>query len=175
MNLRLLRFATLAALLSVAVGCGYALVGRTSNLPDDVRSIYVETLENRTTRAQIDQILTQALTTEFVTRQRFEVVSDRLSADAVLEGALTSFRVRPVTFGNQGRAREYEITITAQMEFKRNELDGEVLWKNPSYLFRESYELELEAVSFLDNEDEAMVEVAESFAETMVIDLLEGF
>ena len=170
-----LRFGALVALLAVAAGCGYGLVGRTSNLPDDVRTIFVETLENQTTRAQIDQILTQALTTEFVTRQRFDVVSDRASADAVLEGVITRFQVRPVTFGQGGRAREYEITITAQMEFKRTGGDEEILWKNPAYLFRESYELELDQVSFLDAEDQAMVEVAENFAETMVIDLLEGF
>ncbi len=174
MTNRLLYCAALALSL-LAAGCGYGLVGRTSNLPEDVRSIFVETLRNESTRAQIDQILTQAITNEFVTRQRFQVVSDRASSDAVLEGVVKSFRVRPVSFGAEGRAREYEITITAQMEFKRNNSDGDILWANPAYLFRESYELELEAVSFLDTEDEAMVEVAESFAETMVIDLLEGF
>ena len=162
------------ALLVHAAGCGYALVGRSSNLPEDVRSIFVETLENQTTRAQIDQILTQALTNEFVTRQRFDVVSDRGSADAVLSGTVTAFRVRPVTFNQESRAREYEITIQAKMELKRTGED-EPLWANPSYLFRESYELQVETGSFLDAEDDAMVEVAENFAETMVIDLLEGF
>lgn len=161
-------------LLIVAAGCGYGLVGRTSNLPEDVRAIFVETLKNQTTRAQIDQILTQAITSEFVTRQRFEVVSDRGSADAVLSGTVTSFRVRPVTFNAESRAREYEITIMARMELKRSGED-EPLWANPAYLFRESYELVLETGSFLDAEDEAMVDVAENFAETMVIDLLEGF
>lgn len=161
--------------LLAAGGCGYGLVGRTSNLPEDVRSIFVQTLENKTARAQIDQILTRAITNEFVTRQRFSVVADRTSSDAVLSGTVTNFRVRPVTFTADGRAREYEITITAQMQFKRNDTDGEVLWENPAYLFRESYELELEAVSFLDAEDQALVDVAEKFAETMVIDLLEGF
>ncbi len=163
-----------AALLLSGAGCGYGLVGRTSNLPEDVRSIFVENLQNQTTRAQIDQILTRAITNEFVTRQRFDVVSDRASADAVLSGTVTTFRVRPVTFTADGRAREYEIMIQARMEFKRNGAD-EILWQNPAYLFRENYELELAAGAFLDTESEAMVEVAEKFAETMVIDLLEGF
>ena len=169
-----LKWSALAVLLTIVSGCGYGLVGRTSNLPEDVRSVFVETLENQTTRAQIDQILTQAIIQEFVTRQRFEVVPDRTSSDAVLSGSLTSFRVRPVTFDSDGRAEEYEISITARMEFKRNGED-EVLWANPAYLFRESYELELAELSFLDQEDAAMAEVAEAFAETMVIDLLEGF
>ncbi len=163
-----------ALVLVVAAGCGYSLVGRSSNLPEDVRSIFVETLENQTTRAQIDQILTQAITNEFVTRQRFTVVPDQTSADAILSGTLTSFRVRPVTFNADGRAEEYEISIMARMEFKRPG-DDEPIWANPAYLFRQAYDLELEAGGFLDTEDAAMFEVAENFAQTMVIDLLEGF
>lgn len=167
-------FAALTLLLVLAAGCGYGLVGRTSNLPEDIQTIYVATLENQTTRAQIDQILTQSIIQEFVTRRRFEVSADQVTADAILSGTLTSFRVRPVTFTGDGRAREYEITITARMEFKRNGED-ETIWANPAYLFRESYELELEELSFLDREDAALDQVAEAFAETMVIDLLEGF
>ena len=166
--------ALVATLLTSVGGCGYGLVGRTSTLPEDIRSVFVETLRNQTTRAQIDQILTQAIINEFVTRRRFDVASDMTSADAVLSGAVTTFRVRPVTFGPDGRAREYEITIQAQMEFKRTGAD-EILWANPAYLFRSSYELQLAGGSFLDLEDEAMEEAAERFAETMVIDLLEGF
>ncbi len=162
-----------AILLTSAAGCGYGLVGRTSTLPEDIRSVFVETLRNQTTRAQIDQILTQAIINEFVTRRRFDVASDRTSANAVLTGTVTAFRVRPVTFGADGRGREYEITIQAQMEFKRTGED-EILWANPAYLFRSSYEL-LAGITFLDLEDEAMEEAAQRFAETMVIDLLEGF
>ncbi len=177
MTHRLPRSLTLLApalLLCAAAGCGYGLVGRTSNLPEDVRTIFVENLQNQTTRSQIDQILTRAITDEFVTRQRFDVVAERSGADAILSGSVTTFRVRPVTFNADGRAREYEIMIMAKMEFKRNGAD-EILWQNPAYLFRENYELQLEAGEFLDTEDEAMVEVARKFAETMVIDLLEGF
>jgi outer membrane lipopolysaccharide assembly protein LptE/RlpB len=175
LNSSLLALTLALAVLTASVGCGYGLVGRTSNLPEDVRSIFVETLENKTTRAQVDQILTVAITNEFVTRQRFNVVSDRASADAVLTGTVSNFRVRPVTFTADGRAREYEILITAQMRFTRTDDENAVLWENPAYLFRNSYELELDAVSFVDAEDQALVDVAEKFAETMVIDLLEGF
>ncbi|MDX1385787.1 MAG: LPS assembly lipoprotein LptE [Thermoanaerobaculia bacterium] len=162
-------------LLLATFGCGYALVGKTTNLPEDVRNVFVQTLENRTTRAQVDQILTRAIADEFVTRQRFNVVPDRGGADAVLSGAVTNFRVRPVTFGGDGRATEYEILISASMDFRRTDDDDVVLWSNPSYLFREIYELDVNTANFIDTEDQAIIEVAAKFAETMVIDLLEGF
>ncbi len=166
----------LALLLSGAtlIGCGYALVGRSSTLPEDIKSVFVQALENRTGRAQVDQILTRALADEFVTRQRFKLVAAKSEADAILTGTVTAFRVRPVTFGGAGRAKEYEVLITARMEFKRPDA-SEPIWKQEAYQFRDSYELNVSEVDFFDRENEKLEDVAEKFAETVIIDLLEGF
>ena len=70
---------TLPAALALAAlaGCGYALVGRGSNLPEDVREVYIAPLENRTQRSQVEQVLTRAIADEMVTRRRFAVVGGR--------------------------------------------------------------------------------------------------
>lgn len=155
------------------LGCGYALVGRSSNLPEDVRSIYVETLRNQTGRSQVDQIVTRALVQEFVSRQRFQVVGNLAEADAILSGTILSYRVSPVAF-LEGRARQYQVQIGAKMEFKRTGSD-EVIWRQDNYLFRETYEAEISETAFFSREDEKLEDTAERFAETVVIDLLEGF
>ena len=74
--------AALALACLLLAGCGYALVGRGSNLPADVRAVYLQPLANRTPRAQVEQILTRAIADELVTRQRFTVVADAAQADA---------------------------------------------------------------------------------------------
>jgi outer membrane lipopolysaccharide assembly protein LptE/RlpB len=169
----------LAGLLAVpllAGGCGYALVGQASNVPDDVRRVYVAPLENRTPRSQADQFVTRAIADEMVTRQRFTVVSSESEADAVLSGAVNSFGVTPVAFDDQGRATEYEISITTAVEFKRlGGEEDEVIWKNDRYLFRENYPVEVTGTDYLDRENQAIEDAAEKFAETMVSDLLQGF
>ena len=157
-------------------GCGYGLIGRTSNLPEDIQSIFVEPLENRTTRTQVDLFLTQAIVDELVTRRRFEVVKGPAAADAVLKGALTSYVVRPVQFGPDGRATDYQVIIRADMEFKRQGSD-EIIWDRPQYLFRDDYELEINTEgAVFDPEDFVFQgDLAKRFAQTLVIDLLEGF
>lgn len=165
-----------AALCALLAGCGYGLIGRTSNLPEDIQSIYVYPLENRTTRDRVDVLLTEAIVDELVTRRRFSVVKGPDTADAVLKGALTSYVVRPVQFGSDGRATSYEIAIRTDMEFTRQDTD-EVLWKQEQYVFREDYELNLDEVqgSVFNPEDATVQLVASRFAQTLVIDLLEGF
>jgi outer membrane lipopolysaccharide assembly protein LptE/RlpB len=164
----------LSLVAGVLAGCGYALVGRGTNVPEDVREVYLSPFENRTQRQQVDQFVTEAIAEELVTRRRFDMVGDRAEADADLSGAVVGFGLTPITFDDQGRAISYEISITAQVLFRRVPGD-EVLWRAENYLFRETYEVDLGEGGFLDLEEQALRDAAERFAETMVSDLLEGF
>jgi outer membrane lipopolysaccharide assembly protein LptE/RlpB len=155
-------------------GCGYGLVGRGSNLPADIHSVYLKPLENMTPRTQAEQFLTRAIADELVNRQRFSVVASETGADAEISGAVVAFGANPVTFDNSGRATQYEISITASILFKRVGKE-QVIWKNDRYNFRESYPVEVSNTGYFDQENIALEKAAKRFAQTMVSDLLEGF
>lgn len=174
---RIARIALGAALVVAALaaqGCGYALVGRASNIPEDVRQVFLKPLENATPRVQVDQILSRALADELVTRQRFAVLSSAEGADAEIAGTVQGFVVNPVTFDADGRATEYEISITVKMVFRRLAPES-VLWQNDRYVFRDSYQLEASELGYQDRETPALEATAKKFAETVITDLLEGF
>jgi outer membrane lipopolysaccharide assembly protein LptE/RlpB len=156
-------------------GCGYALVGRGTNIPADVKEVYVKAFENRTQRAQVEQALTRAVADELVTRQRFAIVASPEQAQAEIDGVVTGFSATPVTFDNAGRATAYEIAISAQISFKRTGTDGAVLWSNDRYTFRENYPLEVSGANYVDLEDDTIERAAKRFSQTVVSDLLEGF
>ena len=168
--------AALAALgLAAALaGCGYNLVGRATNLPADIKRVYLKPIENRTPRQSVDQILTRAIADELVKRQRFSLTSSRSGADAELSGAVIGFGATPVTFDQSGRATAYEIGVTAQIVFKRLS-DDKVIWSNSHYTYRESYPIDPTGAGYFDRETTALETVAKRFSETMVSDLLEGF
>ena len=165
-----------ALLLAVAplTGCGYALVGRGTNIPESIQQVYLSPLENETRRSEVEQILTRALAEELVTRKRFTLVNEAAQADGVIDGAVVGFDATPLIFDEQGRATEYQITITARMRFVDRAADT-VLWKNDRYVYQESYPVEPAEVDYFDREKLAIEEAAGKFARTVVIDLLEGF
>jgi outer membrane lipopolysaccharide assembly protein LptE/RlpB len=165
----------LAALLLALAGCGYALVGRSANIPADIKAVYLQPLKNNTQRPQVEQSLTQAIATELVTRQRFSVVSSEGQANAEIVGTVTGFAETPVTFDQTGRANQYELAITAQITFKRVGAEGKVIWKSDRYTFRENYPLDPTAADFFDRENETIDKASKRFAQTLVTDLLEGF
>ena len=166
----------LAAAISLALvsGCGYSLVGRGSTLPADVRVIRFETLANETSRVGVEQRVSREIARELATRGRFEVRADSRDADAELYGSVTQFDLYPVAFDEQGRAREYQVAVTARVTF-RTVPDEKVLWENAAYTFRDNYSLPLGAAAYADRENEAIDRVAERFAASLVSSVLEGF
>ena len=164
----------LLLLAALPLGCGYALVGRGSNIPDNIRSVYLSPLENATRRSEVEQILTRALAEELVTRKRFTLVNEAGQSDAELAGKVVGFDTTPLTFDDEGRATEYQITITAAMTFRDRAAD-KVLWQNDRYIYKESYQVDPSEQLYFDREKIAIEEAAGRFARTVVIDLLEGF
>lgn len=165
----------LLAAMALLSGCGYALVGRSNNLPTDVREVFVRPFENRTNRAQVDQFLTNAVATELVSRPGLTLVRTEAEADAEIAGTVRSFIVNPLTFDAQGRATRYEISIGAVIELRRTGAEKAVLWESDNFVVRESYDVDASAAGYFDREDPAIEQAARRFAEELVSTVLEGF
>ena len=168
------RIAALLAAILTSLSCGYSLVGRGSTLPTNVRVIRFQTLANETSRVGVEQRVSREVTRELATRGRFEVSATDAKADAELSGAVTQFDLYAVAFDELGRAKEYQVGVTARIALKTLP-DEKVLWENPAYTFRENYTLATSAASYADRENEAIDRVAERFAASLVSSLLEGF
>ena len=55
------------------------------------------------------------------------------------------------------------------------EKQGKVLYQNPSYIFREQYQVSRELSSFFEEDSPAMQRLSREFARTLVSNILEGF
>lgn len=160
--------------------CGYALAGRGSFLPDDIRAVAIPPVENRSTFLQVEQVLTDKIRTEFIGRGKFAVLPEESGADAVLRGEITGISVQPVGFTDQQLASRYLFTMTMRVRFVDTRT-GEVLWSNDSLSFREEYELStrgdiaLEGAAFLDQERSSFDRIAADVARTVVTSIVEAF
>ena len=164
----------LALFLCELAGCGYALVGTTSMLPEHVRVIAVVPFENRTNRPEIEQRVTEEVANQLSRRRRYSVVTDRTAGDAVLDGAVTQYRTTPVQFTAEGRASRVEVMVTIQAAL-REVVSDEVLWSQAGLIFKEQYDLPPETTQFFDQESVAQTEIAEGVAGVLVASIFEGF
>jgi len=163
---------TLGLLLSFW-SCGYHLRGTGSSLPPHIQRISIPTFKNLTTRYQLDVKLTRKVIEEMIARGKVEVTSETNKADAVLNGEILSFQVNPIAFTGQASADRYNITIVARIVL-RDVARGKIIFSNPSFIYQQEYEVP-EGSDFESVETEAIDKIAEKFARSLVITILEGF
>ncbi len=161
-------------LLLVSTGCGYHTAGHGVTLPDNVKTIAVPSFVNDTQTYKIEQRLTGAVVREMVMRTHYHIVNETDDADATLRGEVLSSTATPLTYDSQtGRAAS--VLVTVSMKVSLTDKSGKVLYRNPSYLFREQYQVSRELTSFFEEDSPALQRLSQDFARTLVSNILEGF
>ena len=163
-------------LLSVfGAGCGYHTAGHAVTIPDNVRTIAIPAFVNQTQTFKIEQMLTAAVVRELVTRTHYHVINQvNDDADAALHGTVLSTYTTPLTYDSRtGRAASVMVVIS--MKVSLLDKQGKVLYQNPSYLFREQYEVSRDLNSFFEEGSPAFQRLSRDFAQTLVSNILEGF
>ena len=170
------RVAAAGLLLALSVGCGYHLVGTSSNLAPSLQALYVAPLINQTARSEVDQRLTEQITQEWVRRGRFQLVSSGDKADAVLSGTVKSAVVNPVQFDQEGRATQYQLTVTIDIQLvDRTSEKQVVLWRDEQFSRNTAYAVDPLAKDYFDREVEALDTLSRGMARDLVTTILEGF
>ena len=170
----------LLPLMWLSSGCGYALAGRGSFLPDYIKVIGIPQFENKTTTFNLDQTVTAQVQSELQGRGgRYRVVPEG-TGDAVITGVVTGLSIAPVVTNASQLATRYAVTLTANVEF-RDTHTNKLLWSNPSMSFRDEYPVSsgatgsLDASQFFRNDTQALTRLAQNFARSVITSILENF
>jgi hypothetical protein len=175
-----MRLALIFSLALATSGCGYALAGRGSFLPDYIRVVGIPPIENRSTFLLVEQVLTEKIRTEFIGRGKYEVVNDASGSDAVLSGEITGVSAQPVGFNENQIASRYLFVMTMRVSLT-DARTSMVLWSNDALTFRQESEMTtkgatvLEGAAFIDQERSSFDRIAGDVARTVVTAILEAF
>lgn len=147
-----------------------------SGLPNRIKTIAVPAFqfEVKGARYRVASRFTEAVSKEIIKRGRgLKVQGSRENADAVVEGTIRDFGFSGVLLDREGRARVYEVTITAAVTIR--DLDeGKILYDNQNFIFRDSFEFSDDPRSFFNEEDPAVERMARAFAESVVSAIVNG-
>jgi outer membrane lipopolysaccharide assembly protein LptE/RlpB len=165
----------LAALL-LTTACGYHTNGSTAvRLPSDVHTIYVQGIQNASQTYHVGQTFTEAVVRELRERTNYRIISTNDgSEDAVLAGTITSVYTAPLTYDSTTGSVSTSLVVVT-LNARLVDKNGKVLWSNPSFVYREQYQLSTDVSSFFEEEQPALQRIANSFSKTLVADILEAF
>lgn len=156
-------------------GCGYRVAGKADLLPKSIKTIAIPAFGNATTRQRLAEKLPAALTREFISRTRYNVVADPNAADAVLSGTVIKYNAYPVVFDQAtGRATTVQLNVSLQITL-RDRASGAVLFSRPNMEFRDRYEISVDAGEYFEESDVAVDRVSRAVASSLVTAILENF
>jgi hypothetical protein len=160
---------------TVLSGCGYHVAGRADLMPKTVRTIAIPAFGNATTRYRLTDRLPQALTREFISRTRYEVVNEPGEADAVLQGTVVNYFAYPIIFDQTtGRASTIQVMVTMSASLVERST-GKTIFTRPSFDWKQQYEISADPRAFLDESDAALDRLSRDVARMLVSAILENF
>src|SRR5256712_10011830 len=146
-----------------------------SQLPPHIKTVAVPAFQNTALRFKIEHRFTEAVMNELIHRGHgLRVQSEREGADAVIDGVVKNFGFSGEVLDDKGRARIFEVTITAAVTV-RDQHENRVLYDNQNFVFRGEFEFANDPRTFFNEEDPAVLRMARSFAESIVSTLINGF
>ncbi len=155
--------------------CGYHVAGTANVLPKNVRTIAIPAFKNGTPRYKIAELLTSAVTREFISRAHYKIVAEPENADAVLSGSVVNFLAYPTTFDPQtGRAAGVQVIVYLALSL-RDRTTNAVLFDRPHMEFRQTYEISVDPKTYFDESDVGMQRLSRDVARTVVSAVLENF
>lgn len=145
-------------------GCGYHLVG-TGSFFEKVKTLYLTPFEKVESVYVLDQRLNESFRKELL-RRKVVIASNKEEAEAIFYGSILSYSVFPISFGEDGRAEKYRVSLLIKVNIKGK--DGKELFKIEGYRFEREYSRAQKLNKFLKEEIIALNQLADEVAREVV-------
>ena len=166
----------LAAAAVACSACGYHIAGKADLVPKSIHTIAIPAFANATTRYRLTDRLPQVISREFITRTRYQIVSDSDQADAVLRGTVINFISYPILVDQAtGRPSGLQVIVVMQVSLVER-ATGKVIFTRPNYELRDRYEISVtNANQYFDESAPAVDRLSRTVARDLVSAILDNF
>lgn len=168
--MQIVRVVFLLIFVVITQSCGYHLVG-SGGLPKGINVVAIPVFEKTENVMVLDQRLTEAVRAEIARRGRVKVVSQKEGADAVLLGNITNYSVYALSYGSDGRANRYNVSVVVRIILKDKE--GKEIFKMEGYRFEQEYERSSRGQSYISEENISYDQLSRDLAKAIVSAIFE--
>jgi len=151
--------------------CGYKFAG-SGSLPGGIKSVCIPVLNNRTSEAGVENMITNDLIYEF-NRHGISVLSSKDKAEAVLSGVVWSVFIETIAYKSPTISSERRVTITVNLTLKSN--SGKILWSRMGLSDNEAYDVASDKLETERNKKEAILVLSKRFTETIYMNMTADF
>lgn len=162
---------------SLALGsCGYHVAGQANLVPKTVHTVAIPAFQNATVRYKLTDLLPEAISREFISRTKYQIINDPTQADAVLRGTVLNYFAFPTLIDqSNGRTSGVQVNVSLQLTFVER-ATGKVIYTQPNYQAHERYELSAtNDTQYFDESGSALQRLSKDVARDVVTSILDNF
>jgi hypothetical protein len=160
--------------LGLLTSCGYHVADTTNALPKNIQTIAIPGFSNVTTVYKVTDMLSEAMTREFISRTKYHITADPTTADATLQGSVTQVFTFPTVY-DPVTFRAANVEVHLNLRIRLVDKTGKPLFDRPSMEVRERYEVSVDPTVYFDESEFAMRRLSKDVAKTVVSAILENF
>ncbi len=158
----------------VLFGCGYSFISRGESIDHHIQKVYVQTFDNKTVQAGIENDVRTALINQFLQNSRFKIASGPESADATVSGKIVNLHTSTLSHLKNNLAAEERVTITMEVVFQDN-LSGKIIWSARELTDSVDYTLTEDINLLPAARKQSLMKLADDMAEKAFNLMMSGF
>ncbi len=170
---KILFIITILCTIVILTNCGYHLSGSgKSTLPEEAKTIYIPDFYNLSSNPDAQKYISFAIRDEFIKRSKLTLTNTITAANLVLEGKITNFIVKPMSYTDKMSANLYIVTLTLDVKLI-NTINNKIIYKNTNLRFSDNYDID--SSDFFSQETATLNKISKDIARTIVSGILENF
>jgi hypothetical protein len=159
---------------SFLFGCGYSFAPKGENIDNRIQKVYVESFDNKTAQAEIENYVRTAFINQFIQNSRLKIVGNAEAADAIVKGKILNLNTSPLSYGRNSLVVEERATIILELTFQENE-SGKIIWNSKNITGTVEYPLSDDINLLPAIKKDAFIKLANDTAEKVFNLMMSGF
>jgi outer membrane lipopolysaccharide assembly protein LptE/RlpB len=171
---KIIKITTICISCAVLFGCGYSFAPRGENIDKRIQKVYVESFDNRTAEAGIENYVRTAFINQFIQNSRLKIVESAESADAIVKGKILNLHTSPLSYRSNALVAEERVTIILELTFLEYE-SGKIIWSSNNITDTFDYTLSDDINLLPAIKKDAFIKLANDIAEKAFNLMMAGF
>lgn len=156
------------------IACGYSFAPVGDYIDKRIQKIYVESFDNKTAQAEVENYVRSAFIDQFIQTSRFKVVESAQLADATVKGSVLNLITAPLSYRSTSVAAEERATMTLELTFRERE-NGKTIWSSKGITGTVDYTVDSNINLLPATRKTAFIKLANDTAEKTFNQMMSGF
>ena len=160
--------------LALIISCGYTFAPQGEYINKHITTVYIQAFVNKTSQAELENYVRTAFIDQFILSNRFKIVQNVESADAIIQGSVLNINTSPLSYRANTLVAEERATMVLEINFREKE-SGKTIWSSKNVTGKVDYKMENNINMYPMTRKNAFIKLANDMAEKAFNLMMSGF